>query len=383
MRTSPVRRTGISAGVIGVSALLAVSACSSSSSGGAASSAAAPAGSAAATTSAAATSAAGTSAAAPSGAAPSVSAATLAKLKKAKVGIVIKGLDNPFFGYMEQGIKAEAAALGLSVDVQSAASISDTSGQADKLSAIANGGYGCYLVNPISGTNLISSLASISARNIPIVNIDNPIDAKAAAAANVKISTYVGTDNTAAGKAVATELAKLLPDGGEVADVGGISGDVTSGQRITGFDSGLPANLKVIQTVSANWDRQQALTAATTILQAHPKLSAFFVANDDMAFGVARAVAAAKRTGLTKVVSTDGIPGVVAKQMDAVVAQYPYVVGKMGYEACLAAIAGNTLPASVQTPTQLVTPANAVAANKAYPVPPGAYADPFADLLAK
>ena len=34
---------------------------------------------------------------------------------------------------------------------------------------------------------------------MPIVNIDSPIDADAAKAANAKIATYIGTDNTDAG----------------------------------------------------------------------------------------------------------------------------------------------------------------------------------------
>jgi ABC-type sugar transport system substrate-binding protein len=279
----------------------------------------------------------------------------------AKIGIVIKGLDNPFFQHMEDGINDQAKASGMSVKIQSAASITDTSGQADKLSAIAGSDYDCFLVNPISGTNLISGIAQIAAQGTPIVNIDNPIDAKAAEAANADIATYIG----------------------DVANVGGIAGDVTSGQRIDGFKAGLGDNFTVVQEVAANWDRQEAQTQAEAILQAHSDLAAFFVANDDMAMGVARAVADAGKTGKTLVVSVDGIDGVASGDIDAAVAQYPYVVGKMGLEACQAAAAGNTLPTNVKTPIALITPDNAKAAQDAFPEPPNDYADPFADLLAK
>lgn len=301
----------------------------------------------------------------------------------AKIGIVIKGLDNPFFQHMDDGIKAEAKRSGVKVTVQSAAAITDTAGQADKLSNLANQDFDCYLVNPISGTNLIQGIAQIAAKGKPIVNIDNPVEAKAAKAADAKLATYIGTDNGKAGSMVADQLAKLAPKGGDVATVGGIAGDVTSAQRIDGFKKGMSGAFTVVQEVAADWDRQVAQTKAETILQAKPNLAAFFVANDDMAMGVARAVAAANRKGKTLVVSVDGIDGVASGDIDSAVAQYPYVVGKMGLEACEAAATGKTLPAKVDTPIALITPDNAKQAQAAFPEPPTTYADPFADLLKK
>lgn len=301
--------------------------------------------------------------------------------EEARVALVIKGLDNPFFQFMEDGINARAEESGTETEIQSAASITDTAGQADKLSSVANQDFDCYVVNPISGTNLIQGIAQIAAKDKPIVNIDNPVEADAAEAAGAEITTYIGTDNVEAGSMVADQLATLAPDGGDVAAVGGIAGDVTSGQRIEGFKDGLTDSFTVIQEVAANWDRQEAQTQAETILQANPDLAAFFVANDDMAMGVARAVAAADRKGETLVVSVDGIDGVASGDIDAAVAQYPFVVGKMGLEACEAAAAGNDLPESVETPIALITPDNAAEAQEAFPEPPGEYEDPFADML--
>lgn len=301
-----------------------------------------------------------------------------------KVAAVIKGLDNPFFQSMEEGIKAASTERNMSVEIQAAADITDTTGQADRLSALANQDYGCFIVNPISGNNLIQGIAKIRAKGVPIVNIDSPIDSKAAEAADAKIATYIGTDNVKAGGMVAEELAGLVPQGGKVAAIGGIAGDVTSGQRIEGFEQGLSAgNFTLVQTVAANWDRQEALTQATTILQGNPDLVAFFVANDDMAMGASRAVQDAGRRDQVKIVSVDGINGVASGDIDLAVAQYPFVVGKLGFDACAAAEAGHTLPASVESPIALITPANAAEAKAAFPEPPAPYENPFSDLLKK
>ena len=305
-----------------------------------------------------------------------------------KVGVIIKGLDNPFFQTMKQGIDAAAKADGVSTTVQAAQSITDTTGQADKLNALAGQDFSCFVVNPISGTNLVQGIAQIAAKHKTIVNIDSPVDAAAAKAAGAKIATYIGTDNTAAGKLAGQEMVKQLPSGGAVAAIGGTAGDVTSGARITGFQQGIAgSSVTFLQTVAANWDRQQALTQATTILQANPKLAGFFVANDDMALGVARAVANLGRTGTVKIISVDGIKdalqAVAAGQLTATVAQYPYVIGEMGVEACKAADEGKSLPSSVKAPVELVTKADAAEALAKTPQPFGSYEDPFAALLKK
>jgi len=302
-----------------------------------------------------------------------------------KVAAVIKGLDNPFFQSMEQGIKAQADSANVSVTVQAATSITDTTGQADKLNALAAQDYSCYIVNPISGTNLIQGIAQLAAKGKTIVNIDSPIDPAAAKAANATPATYIGTDNVAAGKMAGQQMTKLLPSGGDLAVIGGISGDATSNARVQGFSSGLADNLKVVQTVSADWDRQEALTQATNVLRAHPSVAGFFVANDDMALGVARAVADAQKTGHVKIISVDGIldalKAVKAGQLSAVVAQYPYAIGTLGVEACQAASAGKTLPSDVKAPVALVTKANADKAIAVTPKPFAPYKDPFANLL--
>ncbi len=303
----------------------------------------------------------------------------------AKVAAVIKGLDNPFFQSMEQGIKEQATASGTEVTVQAANSITDTTGQADKLTGLAGQDFSCYIVNPISGTNLIQGIAQLAAKKKAIVNIDSPVEAAAAKAANASPATYIGTNNTSAGQKAGEQMLELLPDGGKVAAIGGIAGDVTSGQRVDGFTQATTGKLDLVQTVAANWERQEALTQATNILRAQPDLKGFFVANDDMGLGVARAVATAGKTGQVKIISVDGIKDALTAvkngEVDAVVAQYPYAIGLMGMEACQAAAKGATLPANVEAPVEVVTKDNADQALAATPKPFGSYDDPFKTLL--
>ena len=288
-------------------------------------------------------------------------------------GAVIKGLDNPFFQQMEQGIEAQAKQDTVGVEVQAAQSVTDTSGQADKLDAMAQQGYDCYVVNPISGTNLVQGLARIAAEGTPVVNIDSPVEAEAASKADLKINTYIGTDNTEAGGKAGDTMVEALGGSGDVALIGGISGDVTSGARLDGFTQSVEGKLTVVQTVSADWDRQIALTKATDILSANPDIKGFFSANDDMALGIARAVANAGKAGEITIIGVDGIEdalkAVESGDLYATVAQYPYAIGRMGVQACKLATEGGDLPENVTAPTAVVTKDNAGDALAKFPAP--------------
>ncbi|TIV34079.1 MAG: sugar ABC transporter substrate-binding protein, partial [Mesorhizobium sp.] len=105
-----------------------------------------------------------------------------AQAEDAKVAAIVKGLDNPFFQTMQKGIEEQAKADGVGVTVQAAANMGDATGQADKLTAMALQDYDCYLVNPISVSNLVQALVPVAQKKKPIVNIDSTIDAEQAKA---------------------------------------------------------------------------------------------------------------------------------------------------------------------------------------------------------
>jgi ABC-type sugar transport system substrate-binding protein len=304
----------------------------------------------------------------------------------AKFAAVIKGLDNPFFQAMEDGVNDSAKTDGVEVTVQAAADIGDTTGQADKLTTLAGQDFGCFIVNPISGTNLIQALAPVAAAGKTIVNIDNPLDADAAKAANIDVATYIGTDNNAAGGKAGDFVTGQVPAGSKVAIIGGIAGDVTSAARVDGFTEAAGDAVEIVQEQAADWKREVALTKATDIIAAHPDIAAFFAANDDMGLGIVKAVENAGLAGTIVVVSVDGnkdaLQSVADGGLSATVAQYPYAIGSLGVQACEVSAAGKDLPADVESPTALVTMDVAQKAIDAFPQPFEEFDNPLADLLA-
>jgi ABC-type sugar transport system substrate-binding protein len=308
-----------------------------------------------------------------------------AKRDEVRVGVVLKGLDNPFFVAMYEGVRAESARRGVNTSVRAAKGNADLAGQAALARALVAGREDCYVINPITATNLVGALHGAKR---PIVNVDSPIDAAAAKRAGVRVRTYIGTNDFAAGGMAGATMVSLLQGRGTVALIGGLPDSVNSGLRLRGFERGIDGTrVRAIARVDADYARAEAEVAAERILHMHPRLSGFFAVNDEMALGVADAVRAAGKAGDVAIVGLDGIPealdAVRAGLISATVSQYPYVMGQMAVEACVAAARGARLPARVDAPIAVVTKSNVARASSTFPRPFRDYSDPFESILRK
>jgi ABC-type sugar transport system substrate-binding protein len=285
---------------------------------------------------------------------------------------------------MKEGVLAAAHDQKAEVRLSAATGLEDTAGQASKLEGLIAEELDCYVVNPISQSNLARALSHVP-HGIPIVDIDSPVGADEARALGIDISTYIGTDNEAAGALAADTMAALVGRGASVGVIGGISGDATSAARIDGFSAGARGRFDPLDPVSADWDERKAMLAARAVLSDEPGIDGFFAANDQMALGVAQAVAEVGRKGRVAVVGVDGIEealkAVESGAMSATVSQYPYTIGRLGVEACLAAASGESLPAKVDAPIQVVTRRNVARAEANFPRPVQPFKSPFAAFL--
>jgi ABC-type sugar transport system substrate-binding protein len=300
------------------------------------------------------------------------------------LGAVVQALDDPFIRTMSDGLVATARDRQLRVALEAPVGVQDTAGQASALESLATTRAACYVLNPIDRANLVQSLPAISP-GTPIVNIESPIDRRAANAVNREIATYVGTNNLAAGRLAADAMARVVRSGAQVAVIAGIPGDVGSGARRQGFIEGARGRFEVVQTIAADFDRAQAGFATRQLLREGSPVDGVFAVSDEMALGVVDALRAAGRAGGLPVVGVDGIAealrAVKRGAMSATVARYPYTIGQLGVEACAVAIRQKTLPETVQTPIQLVTRQNVARVQLKMPRPLQRFDDPLLALL--
>ena len=306
-----------------------------------------------------------------------------AKPAPVRIGVVLNALDNPFFVTIYEGVRVETNRRGVRASIRAAASNADLAGQAAHVRSLVAARKDCYVVNPITSTNLVPALRGVTR---PVVNLDSPIDQTAAKRARLPIRTYIGTNDVAAGRTGGSKMASLLKTGGQVALIGGLADNVNSALRLKGFERGIQgAGLTVVARVNADYRRTKAQIVAERILRETPALSGFFAASDLMALGAADAVRAAGKTGRVKIIGLDGIPealdAIRVGSIDATVSQYPYVMGQMAVEACVAAARGSKLPTRVDAPIAIVTSANVRRAIVTYPHPFRPYSDPFKRIL--
>ena len=301
-----------------------------------------------------------------------------------RIGVILNYLDDPFFVAIYEGISAETRRLGVRATVRSVTSNAEFTAQATQLRALrSQRDDDCYIVNPITATNLVSALRGIRR---PIVNVDSPVDPAAARRVGVQVSTYIGTDDFASGRLAGERMASLLPRGGDVALVGGIADNINSGVRLRGFLRGIRGSrVRVAVRVNADYNRTKAQIAAERILRDHPRLSGFFAVSDSMALGIADTLRGEGRAGKVKLVGHDGTVAMLdlirERSASGDVSQYPYVMGEMAVEACVAAARGAKVPARVDAPIALVSNANVGRATAAFPKPFGPYSDPFDRLV--
>jgi ribose transport system substrate-binding protein len=316
------------------------------------------------------------------------------KAKDVKIAAVVKGLDNPFFISIKEGIEETALKYGIRANVQAAPGLNDDVGQANKLDSLAGQNYDCYIVIPISSNNLSQAVGKITKKKKTVINIDSPIDATSLAAAGGKVSSFAGTDNFAAGKAGGKDMVAKIGTGKTIGLIAGLAGNVTSAARIDGFKAGaLEADptVKFVGPENADWDTTKALDKANAMLLANPKIDAFFAANDQMAQGISKAT----NIGTKKVYGVDGIADalslVKSGKISATISQYPYVMGQMGVQACIIAAQGGKLPEKTITPYYIIDSSNIDKAltntsSRGYfpnQLPPGTYDNPYEALIKK
>jgi ribose transport system substrate-binding protein len=281
--------------------------------------------------------------------------------RRPRVAFVMKTLNHPFFLDMKRGAEEAATRLNVELVVQAAERELDVEKQTQIIENLIQTGVQALCVTPSGSKEIASVLGKATRANIPIVVADTRIDPAAAAAANVKFGTFVGSDNYEGGRLAGQFMVQSTGGHAKVAILEGIPGHETGDSRLRGFRDAVAGSpgITIVASQPANWERDQGFTVFQNMLQAHPEIDALFAASDLMALGAVEAIAAANRTGKVRVIGFDALDdarkAIDAGRMLGSVAQSPRDMGRLSVESAYKLIRGESVPADQKVPITLVT----------------------------
>jgi len=283
---------------------------------------------------------------------------------KKVVGVTLLSLQYPFLVTLDNAMKAEAAKEG--IELISLDPRQSVATELNQIEDLITKKVNLIVMIPVDQKTSQAAAKLVNKAGIPLVLLNTRFTDDFTAGGG-KFVTYVGSDDTDAGKIEGQYLADTLPEGGNVIYLVGQYGGASTERRKTGFDSVIKdhPNLKVATELQAHGSRAEAKTIMENLLEKYPKgqLQAFVAQNDEMALGASSAIQAAGRLGEFKVlIGIDGskpaLDAVAAGTMTATVFQDAVGQGTQAIVVANKILSGETVDPQYVIPFRLVTKAN-------------------------
>jgi len=215
------------------------------------------------------------------------------------VCVIVPGVENPFFGTMQEIAAAKAEELGY--ETLKLVHDDDANKQLELFeSCIAKGAVAIILDNAGADAS-IAAVQKAKDAGIPSFLVDREINAEGVAVSQIVSNNYQGAT------ILAEEFARLMGEKGMYIELTGRDTDTNAHVRSQGYHDVLDAlaGMEMVAQQTANWSQTEAFDVMESLLQAHPDVKGVICGNDTMALGAQAALDAAGK-GDVIVVGFDG-----------------------------------------------------------------------------
>lgn len=271
------------------------------------------------------------------------------------VALVAKSTETEFWLSVFAGAEAAATEYNLKLSISGPETEEDYESQNRMVAEAVAAGAEALVFSAIDYENNASAIDDAARAGVKIVAIDSSV-------ASDMVSTYIGTDNYAAGQMAAQAALDRVE--GELV-VGIVNYDISSAngqERERGAvalldESGRAEVVAVINTLA---EAGQARDDTADMLAEHPEINVLLAFNEPTSVGAAEAVS---ELGLSESVFLVGfdsnvatVDGLQEGSVDALVVQNPYAMGYLGVESAYKLLSGqgDGLESTVDTSTQVV-----------------------------
>ena len=275
------------------------------------------------------------------------------------VALIVKSTQTEFWLSVFAGAEAAAAEYNLSLTMAGPETEEDYAAQNRMIRQAVEDGAEAIVFSAIDRAGNASAIDEAAQAGVKIVAIDSGV-------ASRQVSTYIGTDNYAAGRMAAQ------------AALEGVEGPLRVG--LVNFDVGTANGQereRGVRDVLAESGRAQVSASVTTLVEAgraredtaallagNPEVNVLIAFNEPTSVGAAQAVEALGLEEAVFLVGFDSnvavVDGLQEGSVDALIVQNPYAMGYLGVESAYKLLAGlgEELEETVDTTTQIVDRGN-------------------------
>ncbi|WP_235835216.1 substrate-binding domain-containing protein [Piscinibacter terrae] len=253
----------------------------------------------------------------------------------------------------------EKAHPDLKITIKTAANAGEQANQLQDLMSATK--INALVVFPFESAALTKPVAQVKSKGVYVTVVDRGLTDTSAQDA------YVAGDNTAFGKIPAEYLAKALGGKGNIVALRGIATTLDN-ERMDAFNAVMKnhPDIKLLDAKYGNWNRDDAYKVMQDYLTRFKQIDAVWAADDDMAFGVMKAIDQAKRSDIRIVFGGAGAKGMVKTLIDG---KDPRIQADVSYSpkfiydaiklTAEARLKGDKLPPTTIVPSVLITKENA------------------------
>ena len=271
------------------------------------------------------------------------------------VALVAKSTQTEFWLSVFAGAEAAATEYNLKLTIIGPNTEEDYETQNQMVSDAVNEGAEAIVFSAIDYENNAAAIDAAAQNGVKIVAIDSNVDSEA-------VSTYIGTDNYAAGQMAAQAALERVKT---PLRVGIVNYDISSAngqERERGAVDTFAASdrAEVVSVINTLAEAGHAKMDTIALLTTHPEINVLLAFNEPTSVGAAQAV---EQMGLSETVFLVGfdsnvatVDGLQEGSVDALIVQNPYAMGYLGVESAYKLLAGQSggMERIVDTSTQIV-----------------------------
>jgi ribose transport system substrate-binding protein len=260
---------------------------------------------------------------------------------------------------VQNGANTKAAELGnIELTFNAPQGKVDAAAQLDLVQNAITRQVDVIMLAPLNKDALVPGVEAAKAAGIKVIIIDSAIG-------TANYDAFFFTDNGAAARLAADQLAKEIGGKGKVAIVNAQAGAGTTMTREDDFEDQIAKNYPGITVVGVQYSdglKDRALNIATDFMTANPDLAGFYACNEGATVGTGNAIVQAGKAGTVKFVGFDWSADTKALMeqgaLQAAMVQNPYQMGYLGVQAAADLMAGKTVAKDVDTGVTVATTAN-------------------------